>query len=216
MIVTIHQPDFLPWLGFFERWLKSDVYIALDDVQFLRRGWHHRDKIISRDGSLWLTVPVLKKGNYFRKINEVVIDNKQNWRKKHLNSIYHSYRKAPNLEYIFGTIEEIYGRNHSMLIDLNFDLLKFCAAQLGIKTQLKMASDFGVKTKGTQRLIDLVKSVGGTTYLTGTGSKAYLDEDLFREHEIELRWQEFRHPIYQQLNSGFVENLSGLDYLMMA
>ena len=103
-----------------------------------------------------------------------------------------------------------------MLIDFNFDLLKFCAAQLGIKTKLMMSSDFGVKTKGTQRLIDLIRSVGGATYLTGTGSKAYLDDDLFLEHRIGLRWQEFRHPIYQQLNSGFVENLSALDYLMMA
>ena len=98
MIVTIHQPDFLPWLGFFDRWEKSDLYIVLDDVQFIRRGWQHRDKIKTSQGIKWLTVPVIKKNKYFQKINEVKINNSIDWRKNHLNIIEESYRKADNLD----------------------------------------------------------------------------------------------------------------------
>ncbi len=215
MIVTIHQPDFLPWLGFFDRWQKSDLYIILDGVQFLRRGWHHRDKIKTREGAMWLTVPVVKKGQYHQLFRDVNIDNDTNWRDKHLKTIELNYKKAPNFELCFEKIREIYDKQHLFLIDLNMELLHFVAVELRITTHFVFASDYKITSTSTQRLIDLVRAVDGTDYLTGLGSKDYLDESLFKKENIIVLWQEFQHPIYSQLHGEFVPMLSCLDYLMI-
>lgn len=215
MIVTIHQPDFLPWLGFFDRWKKSDIYVVLDDVQFLRRGWHHRDKIKTANGSIWLTVPVLKKGKYDQLIRDVRIDNSTNWCQDHLRAIEFNYKKAPNFGYCFKKMIEIYNRKHPFLIDLNMELLNFLASELAITTPTVFASEFNIKSKSTQRLLELVKSVNGSIYLTGMGSKDYLDESLFRKENIQVMWQEYTHTVYTQLHGKFIPMLSSLDYLMM-
>jgi len=215
MIVTIHQPDFLPWLGFFDRWAKSDLYIVLDDVQFLRRGWHNRDKIKTKAGVRWLTVPVISKGLYFQHIRDVRIDNETNWRRKHLGTIKANYREAPNFERCFRKIEEIYSEGHRFILDLNLDLLRFAAGELGIATPFVLASTLDTGRKSTERLVELVKAVGGTVYMTGQGSKAYLDEQRFCVERIRVLWQEFEHPAYGQLHGDFVPMLSVMDFLMM-
>jgi len=215
MIVTVHQPDFMPWLGFFDRWAKSDLFIILDDVQFLRRGWHHRDKIMTSHGVHWLTIPVLKKGKYEQLIKEVEIDNQQDWRKKHLATIEAAYKKAPNLDRYLSFLKEIYDKNHTCLIELNIDIIKFMAAEFGITTPIVFSSDYGVDLPSTKKLLMLVKSNNGTVYLTGTGAKDYLDESFFYDNGIAVEWQNFTHPVYQQLYCEFVPGLSGIDYLMM-
>ena len=214
-IVTIHQPDFIPWLGFFDRWKNSDVYIVLDDVQFLRRGWHHRDKIKTVNGAAWLTVPVLKKGRYDQLIKETKIDDKAAWRRKHLRAIELSYRKAPNFFSLFEKIKDIYAKNYSFLIDLNMELLNFIAGEFGITTPVIFSSELNVKTTGTQRLVDLVKMVSGSIYLTGSGSKDYLEEPIFNNENLKVAWQEYEHPVYKQLNGKFIPMLSSLDFLMV-
>lgn len=215
MVVTIHQPDFLPWLGFFDRWQRSDIYIVLDDVQFLRRGWHHRDKIKTQNGVQWLTIPVQKKSHYHQTIKEVKINNEENWRYKHLKTIQTSYGKTPNFDLVYSKLSEIYNRNHDLLISFNMDLLRLCSKMFGIKTPVVFASAFNVKSTGSQRLVDLVKSVGGKEYLTGSGSRDYLDEALFKKAGIDIYWQEFEHPVYKQLHGSFEKMLSVLDFLMM-
>jgi|TARA_Y100000031_G_scaffold20092_1_gene20540 hypothetical protein len=215
MIVTIHQPDFLPWQGFFDRWKKSDLYIVLDDVQFIRRGWHHRDKIKTQNKIKWLTVPVQKKGRYHQAIKEVKIDQQENWNQKHLKTIQTAYKKAPNFDFVFGKLSEIYNREYNLLIEFNMDLLRLCSKMLDIDTPLVFASDFNVKSTGGQKLVDLVQSVGGKEYLTGSGSRDYLDEELFKKVGISVRWQEFEHPVYKQLYGSFEKMLSVLDFLMM-
>jgi|SRR3972149_3729018 len=215
MIVTIHQPDFFPWLGFFDRWQKSDIYIVLDDVQFLRCGWHHRDKIKTQNGVQWLTVPVQKKGRYHQTIKEVKINNQENWNQKHLKTIQTAYKKAPNFDLVFGKLSEIYNREYDLLIEFNMDLLRLCSKLLGINTPLVFASDFNMKSTGSQRLVDLVQSVGGKEYLTGTGARDYLEEELFKKVGIGVHWQEFEHPVYKQLHGSFEKMLSVLDFLMM-
>lgn len=215
MIVTIHQPDFVPWLGFFDRWQKSDLYMALDDVQFLRRGWHHRDRIKTANGSEWLTVPVCKKGRYEQLIRDVRIDDSTRWRDVHLKKLEFNYRKAPNFDRCFGEISKIYRKKQSHLIDLNMDLLRYMAAELGISTPVDFSSRFNVASKASERLVELVRSVQGAEYLTGTGSRDYLDESLFRKEGIEVIWQEYEHPVYDQLSGPFIPKLSAVDYLMM-
>lgn len=215
MIVTIHQPDFFPWLGFFDRWKQSDLYIVLDDVQFLRRGWHHRDKIKTVEGVQWLTVPVIKKHRYTQQIREVMLDSTQDWRRKHLRMIRMVYGQSPNFDDIYPWLEHIYQQEHESLLDLNMTLLKACASLLEITTPFQYASTFHIHASGTQRLVELVKAVQGNIYLTGNGSRAYLDETAFQKEQITVRWQEFKHPIYPQLYGDFQPGLSVLDFLMM-
>lgn len=215
MVVTIHQPDFLPWLGFFDRWAKSDLYIVLDDVQFLRRGWHNRDEIKTKDGVKWLTVPVVKKGRGDQIIRDVRIDYGSNWHQKHLGTIEANYKKAPHFDDCFETVCQIYSKKQSFLFDLNMDLLRFVGDELGITSPLAFASDYNIHSTGSRRLLDLVKAVSGSAYLTGEGSKAYLNEALFSREKIQVVWQEFEHPVYRQLHGRFVPMLSVLDFLMM-
>lgn len=214
MIVTIHQPDFMPWLGFFDRWRISDLFIVLDDVQFLRRGWHHRDKIKTTTGPSWLTVPVQQKGRYGEPICEVLLDG-NTWKRKHLSAIRAAYGRAPHFAAIFPKLESIYSTPHERLMDLNMDLLRLFATLLGIRTPVVLASANCVQHRGTARLVELCLLHGATTYLTGTGSRAYLEESQFADHNVHVAWQQFEHPVYPQLHGGFVPRLSALDWLMM-
>jgi hypothetical protein len=215
MIVTIHQPDFLPWLGFFDRWIKSDLYIVLDDVQFIRRGWQHRDRIKTEKGVQWLTVPVVKKGRYFQEIRAVELNNQSGWWRTHLNTLRQAYGKAPKFDTVYNKIKEILSKEHKLLIDLNMDLLYYCSDALEIKTPVVFSSSFKESGKGTDRLVRLIKAAGGGTYLTGLGSKDYLMEEAFNIEEIEVYWQKFSHPIYPQLHGNFEKELSIIDFLMM-
>lgn len=215
MLITIHQPDFMPWLGFFDRWKKSDLYIVLDDVQFIRRGWHNRDKIKTAHGVKWLTVPVKTKGRYHQLIKEVEIDNASNWQRKHLTAIKEAYGQAPNFSELIPEIEAIYCASHERLMILNMELLKLFANHMNIQTPYVFASELAVDSSKTERLVNLVLACNGTLYLTGEGSRNYLDESLFSLNGIGVEWHDFDHPIYTQLYGDFTPGLSALDFLMM-
>jgi hypothetical protein len=210
--VTIHQPDFLPWLGFFHRIALSDVYIVLDDVQFLRRGWHHRDKILTRSGPIWLTVPI-KKGGREILIRDVVIDYSSNWRKKHLNSFYLNYSKAPAFEQYFSAIELLYSDKNDLLYDFNLKFIRFFLDVWNVNAEIVMSSSYGVREARNDRLVALVKAVKGSEYVTGMGSKDYLDESLFTKNHIDLRWECSTLAPYKQLSTGFSPALSAIDYI---
>ena len=214
VIVTIHQPDFAPWLGFFDRWAASGLYVVLDDVQFLRRGWHHRDRIKTPHGVQWLTVPVKKKGRFEQPINETEIDNGADWRDKHLKTIGAAYGKAPRFSSLFPLLEQIYGKRHTLLMDLNMDMLRLFARELGVDTPLVLASDLGVAGSGSERLATLVETVRGRTYLTGTGARAYLDETVFRSRGLAVAWRPYQQPEYPQLHGSWAAGLSVLDFCM--
>ncbi|MBU1248402.1 MAG: WbqC family protein [Proteobacteria bacterium] len=214
MMVTIHQPDFLPWLGFFHRWQNCEKFIVLDDVQFIRRGWHHRDKVKFSTGVKWLTVPVMKKGKFEQLIRDVRLEEGMQWRKTHLNTIRAYYGKAPGFDQHFSALEDIYQQKDKFLVDMNVKMLRYIATTLGLDAPMLFASELGCDQTATRRLVELTARVGGTQYLTGTGSREYLEETLFREREIEVVWQQFTHPVYPQLHGAFVPGLSVLDYVM--
>lgn len=214
-IITIHQPDFFPWIGFFQRWQKSDLFIILDDVQFIRRGWHHRDKIKTLNGARWLTVPVEKKGRYFQPINKVKTSISDNWKKQHLDTIYAAYKDAPRFEFLFPEIETLYSKSFAKLIDINLTILNFVSTKLEITTPVTFASDLNIPSKGTDKLLQLIKKVDGTDYLTGLGSKNYLEETKLTDEGINVVWDDFAPPYYNQLHNGFIPGLSILDMLMM-
>ena len=208
--VCIHQPDFAPYIGFFDRLLHSDHFIILDDVQFIRRGWHHRDKIKCKDGPRWLTLS-LKKSDYHQLISDVQLVAGEKWIKDNLALLTHWYKKAPFFDLIYPQIESIYLTKYKFLIDFNLALLDLSFRILNINIQTSFSSTYSVKTSSTRRLLDLVLAVNGDNYLTGSGSRDYLDESLFIRSGIKVNWQNFKHPIYSQLHGPFKPMLSCLD-----
>lgn len=211
--VCIHQPDFAPYLGFFHRLLTTDVFIVLDDVQFLRRGWHHRDKIKGPHGARWLTLSI-DKGGYHQTLTEVrLAPIEQGWIESQLNVLRESYRKAPYFESYFEELERIYYSGTDRLVPFNLQVLKFLMRALDLRVEMRFSSEMAVPGTKSERLINLVKTVGGTHYYTGIGSRSYLDEAMFVREGLAVEWQDFRHPTYPQLHGDFVPYLSTLDLL---
>lgn len=211
--VCIHQPDFLPHLGFFHRLNLVDIFIILDDVQFLRRGWHHRDKIKTKYGAKWLTLSI-SKCDYYQKINQVILSENRNiWITNNLNLLGENYKKAPYFDEYFQQIRDIYLTNFSRMIDLNMTFLYFFLRLLDIEVDIILSSKLNVEGRSNQKLINLVKAMNGTHYLSGIGAQDYLDEQMFADKGIIVEWQNFRHPVYPQLHGEFIPNLSCIDLL---
>ncbi len=211
--ICIHQPDFAPWLGFFDRLVDADLYVVFDDAQFLRRGWHHRDKILGPNGSQWLTVPVQKKGRFDQEIRHVIIDDSTDWRRRHLRTLESVYSGRPGFEKTQATLASIYDRRHERLIDLNLDIISWLLSTCQIDVDIKMSSELGLSSRSSEKLVDIMKAHDGHRYITGTGAKDYLDVDIFTEQKIEVHWQDFVHPRWNQGTSSFLCGLSTLDTL---
>jgi hypothetical protein len=211
--VCIHQPDFVPWLGFFHRLCIADIYIVLDNVQFIRRGWTHRDKIKEAGQERWLTIPVIKTGRFDQLIADVEIDDSQPWRHKHLRTIEAAYAGTSAFAAIFPALRALYAQGHTTLMAFNLALLEWLSSTLGIRIDTRMASALPAGGRQNERLINLVHAVGGTVYLTGTGARDYLDEAMFNSAGLTVRWQRFQHPAYAQTKGPFIPNLSTLDPL---
>jgi len=209
--VVIHQPDFLPYLGFFHRLLSADKFVILDDVQFLRRGWHHRDKIKSQNGETWLTVG-LKKTSQNSKINEMQLNN-ESWRENHLNLISQNYKKAIYFDEIYPYLHDLYLGTYTALIDFNVAGIKMLMKLFSINIGLSYSSEHSLISKSNQLLVDILTNENSTHYLSGTGAQDYFEEKPFIEKDIKVIWQEFTHPIYPQLYGGFIPNLSSIDLL---
>ena len=215
MIVGIHQPNYLPYLGFFDKMRKSDVFIIYDDAQFNKGDFQHRNKIRIFNGWKWLTVPVEKK---HIPINQIKIKNgaKINgvkWQNAHLKEIHDNYRKAPYYLELGKELCEIYEQQYDLLIDLNMRLIDFLMKSFDIDTEIVYSSEFGFKSNSTEKLVDLVSVVDGDVYLSGPSGKNYLDIESFNNEDIQVIFQEFEHPVYRQQYEGFIPNMSAMDAL---
>lgn len=213
MIFSVHQPQYIPWLGFFHKLLHSDIFVFLDDVQYKKREFQNRNKIRTKDGWMWLTIPVLTKNKFFQKINEVKINNTYDWRKEHWKSILCNYSSAPYFDELKNFFEEIYKRVWERLIDISLYILDFIFAYLEIKTHITFSSQLNINKTGTERIIEIARKLKATTYLSGVGGKEYLEEKLLFENGVNLAYQFFQHPIYKQNFEGFVPYLSIIDLL---
>ncbi|MBN1493687.1 MAG: WbqC family protein [Candidatus Omnitrophica bacterium] len=216
MICAIHQPQYMPWLGYFDKIDKADVFILLDDVQFKKNEWQNRNKIRTAQGWQWITVPVLH--DFGQKINTVHIDNNKKWRHDHLRAIELSYGKAPYYGRYKDFIDELYKTEWFSLAKLNTFIIDKIVGFLGIGTKLVLASDFNIQAESTQRLIDLCRAVGADTYLAGADGHKYMDVELFRSSGIVMQTQQYEHPVYPQLwckkdGSGFVSHMAIIDVL---
>lgn len=211
--IVIHQPDFIPYLGFFHRLLQCDLFIILDHVQLLARGWHHRDLIKGPDGKHWLTVPIQRSVKR-PPINEAVIDYSTNWVEKHLKTITNFYGKAPFFTRLYPELEEVYHRKYRLLVDLNMAMLNIFIDLFLISVETTLSSSFDIRSRKSALILELVQAVKGTHYLSGVGARDYLDPSIFENNHITLLWQDFHHPVYPQLHGDFIAHLSCLDFAM--
>ena len=216
MILSIHQPAYLPWLGYYDRIAKSDIFIILDTVQFQKNSFQNRNKIRTNKGWSWLTVPVKTKKILFEKnINQIEIDYNQNWNIKHLKSIKQSYAKAKNFEKIFPLIENILIKNWLSLADLSYETTRCFFDILKIETKILRTSELKPFYKQKSDLIlEICQYFNTSKYLSGPIGKNYLDEKKFRNNSIRIEYHKFKHPFYNQTYKGFEENMSIIDLIM--
>jgi len=221
MRAVIMQPSYMPWLGYFDRIEKSDVFIVFDNAQFTHKTsilFQNRNKIRiakvdGKDGWQWITVPV--KSNNGEPIREVKIDNSQKWAEKHWKAIMFNYANAKYFDNYSNFLERMYNVQWELLYDLNMETMKFLLDELGIKTDLVISSQIEkVKAKASDHLIGLCKEVGADEYLSGPYGKEYLEMDKFEKAGIKVEIHEFAHPEYEQAFPGFEANLSALDILL--
>ena len=214
MIVSIHQPNYIPWIGFFHKLLLSDTYVVFDDVQFPRgKDYANRNQIKTNNGKMWLTASVLGKKD-LKPWNQIEINN-NGWKEKHLNNIESFYKKTPYFKSYFLFLKRIYENDHKLLLDLNLDLIVFFLGCLDKIPNIILSSDIKTELTGLDKILYILKNQNATKYISGDGegSKRYIDEQLFKDNNIELIWQNYKHPTYKQLYGEFIPYLSILDLL---
>jgi len=212
VIISIHQPQYLPWLGYFDKIDRSDTFVFLDNVQFKKNEWQNRNKIKTAEDWQWLTVPVLH--NFGQMIHEVKINNTVQWKRKHLGALLTNYSKAPFLSDYIDFFKSTFGEEWESLADFNIHLIMFITEALGLSgKQFVKASEFELREGNTNRLIDICKKMKSDVYLSGKDGANYLDLTKFEEEKIDVIFQEYKHPIYSQLYGEFEPFLSVLDLL---
>ena len=212
MIVSIHQPQYLPWLGYFDKIARSEVFVFLDNVQFKKNEWQNRNKIKTSDGWQWLSVPVIHR--FTQKISEVEINNTVQWGRKHLNALVTHYSKAPFFKDYIDFFDQTYEQEWIYLADINIHVVKYLVEALGMTDKkLVLASDLETREGSTERLIDICQKMGGDIYLSGKDGAKYMDVDLFKQEGIQVLFQNYEHPRYGQLYGDFEPFLSVIDLL---
>jgi hypothetical protein len=215
MIVTTHQPIFLPWPGFFYKALAADALVLLDRVQFPQgRGWLHRNRLKSDHGDHWLRVPISRSGRGTQVIADVEICDDTEWRTKHLRSVRELYAHAPYLQPHLTALDEIYARRHRTLAALNVDLIRHLWVALEVPTRLYLQSELGVGGQGAGLLANICEALKADTYLALTVAAKYIDPQTLGACGIGLVRAKFRPPVYPQLWGDFRYNLSTLDLVL--
>jgi len=220
----------MPYLGFFDKMKQSDVLVIRDEVLFIERDFHHRNRIringsdnLNNPQSKFLTVPVEKTPEYIRDINintEVKMKNVP-WNQSMLHNINVAYRGADHFSEFFPGIKKILDNSDEKLIDLNMKLINFLKQGFGIETPILMASELGLKSPhyipgssdASEDLANICEAVGADTYLSGGGGKNYLKSNPFTEKGIAVKFQEYEHPIHKQKHPGFLPYMSAIDAL---
>ena len=219
MIVAIHQPHYIPWLGYLDRMVKSDLFIILDHVQFERRNYQNRTMIRLEDEGRWLTVPVIQVSQK-ETILEKGVDNTEggsrSWGPNHFKTLKYAYRKAPYFATYAPRLQEILEARWEKLVDLDLAMLEFVRGAFEITTPLKRSTEMKAEGARSELLLNLCRELGpGTTFLGGIGgSRRYLDLPAFAQAGVGVMWQDFTHPIYPQCGDGeFIPGLMSLDML---
>lgn len=213
MIASIHQPNYIPWLGYFYKIYKSDVFVILDDIKYIKNSYINRNKIKTPQGSMWLTIPVVYKADLKLKINEVITKDELNWNEKHLKNIEMNYKKTKYFYDFYEVFRDLLLKDYKTICDLNIAIIKKICEVLNIDTEIKLSSELKVDGKSTERLINICKITGTDTYLSGKGGKKYQDEELFRKNNIKLMYSDYNEKKYEQLWGDFLKKMSILDFI---
>lgn len=212
MTVAIHQPNFIPWLGYFYKIVRCDIFVLLDNVQYTKNSYINRNRIKTPQGAIWLTVPV--RYQFGDSINQVQINNSTDWRRTHLKTLELNYRKTAFFQDVFPDVQRLYlQKDWQNLCEFNIALIEYVLSYLGLEKKLIRSSDLKTEGKSTERLVDIVRKLGGDSYLCGFGAVNYQEETIFHDAGIELIHSEFVHPKYPQVWKEFIPNLSIIDLL---
>jgi len=214
MRLAIHQPNFLPYIGYFHKMAAVDQFVLYDDVQFTKEGFINRNRIKTPTGAQWVTVPVLTKGRLEQKIMDVEIMSNGNWRKKILGSIRQNYGRSAYFKVYYESFEEIILRQLSRLVDLNIALIEWVRTIVGIQTPMTRSSTIpGVTGSSTERIISICRKFGADSYYSGKGGANYQDQMFYDREGIQLVMSHFPHPDYPQPWGVFEPRLSIIDLL---
>ena len=217
MKIAIHQPEFMPWPGFFFKMVLADIYVVLDHVQFKKRYFENRNRIVSAGKEVsFITVPVKTKGRYPQSIGDVEIDNTQAaWKSALLKKIKFFYSKAPFFDRYYDQLADTISRKeHVRLIDLNIDIIEFFRQNLSISTPMLYSSQMNVQSyKGSELILQICLLNHVDTVLCGPSGKNYLKPSDFATCGIQMEWLNYECPVYQQVREGFTANMSTLDLL---
>lgn len=215
--VAIVQSCYIPWKGYFDLINGVDEFILYDDLQYTRRDWRNRNRIKTPGGTTWLTIPVKVKGRYFQKIRDTVVHDRK-WADRHWKSICMNYSRALCFESTRSLFQELYEECgvETHLSRINFRFLRAIADLIGIRTRITWSMDYDLIGARNERLVHLCRQAGAAEYLTGPAAKSYLDENLFRDHGISVRWMDYTgYPEYRQLFSPpFIHAVSIIDLIM--
>ena len=217
MIVSINQPAYLPWLGYFHRIAAVDAHVVLDHVQFEKNSFVNRNKIRTPAGWNWLTVPVKTAGKFGDlALNEIEISNEKKWALSHWRSLRMNYAKSSFFAQHAPFFEALYARTWLKLVDLTGEISAYLLDAFDIRTRLYFSSQMKARGKKDELVLNLCRELGATVYLSGPLGRNYLRQELFQEHGIAVRYDEYRHPTYPQAYSGFEPFMSAVDLLFNA
>jgi len=211
MILAAHQPQFMPWLGYFDKMRSCDLFVIFDSVQYKKNEWQNRNRIWTPQGPQWLTVPVIH--HFGDLINTLPVNNTVGWKDKHLKAIKQNYGKAPYFSAFLPDIEKLYAREYKTLSEVNIASVAMLAARLAVKTKTVLLSENEVDGAATLRLVNICKKFGADTYLAGAGGKDYMEMDLFEKAGIKVLFQEYRHPQYRHFGETFTPYLTAADLI---
>jgi hypothetical protein len=217
MRVAIMQPGYLPWLGFFELMQNCDLFVVLDDVQYTKRDWRSRNRIRTKEGWMWLTVPVLVKNKSGQHIRDTKVNNDCPWKEKHLKSLKGNYSKACYFNDCIEELESIYRKDWVFLLDLDMEIILFLAHHFAIKTNITLASSLDIHgLGGNAHILEICRKLGANELYDSAGAKPFIDLNLFENANIKVVFQEYRHPVYMQMHQPFLPHMSAIDLLFNA
>lgn len=210
--VVIHQPDFIPYLGFFDRLQLCDKYVILDHVQLSKSGWTHRDKILTQNGVEWLSVPIveIKKKPF---IKDALIAHGKDY-DKIIRKINNAYRCSPYFKEVFPFLEAIFVKKPKKLVELNCDIINAIVDYLNINISITYSSELNIQLLRSEMNAEITRLCGGSTYISGMGAKNYHIDKPFTDRDLDVEWRSFESFEYPQYSDTFVANLSVLDVIM--
>tara|TARA_Y100000310_G_scaffold335560_1_gene417881 strand:+ start:8695 stop:9462 length:768 start_codon:yes stop_codon:yes gene_type:complete len=218
--LSAHQPEFLPWLGYVSKASMADVYFILDTVQYVKDVFQNRNKIRIKqgDGWQWLNIPVKKAGSRLMDWKDVEMDTNQNWKKKHLNSIYYSYHKAPHFQALYEKIESIYMSDDIFLLEFVIKMSKLILSEFEINIPIYRTSEliqqgFDIKGSKSDLIINMCRAVNANNFIFGSLGRTYIDKNKFKDNDINYYFQNFSHPMYDQFHGDFISHMSSIDLL---